>query len=135
MLRIVSPAKSRSFLSPALLVGCSFLSAIVTGAQQPTVSLEQGKFTLHKLGQPIGEETYEIRRETGGNPGSNDRSRSRDESREGLRNRREGKRADLILNSGDPLADIHNTRNVEYVVTNGTLYHTAELWQVVGFKP
>jgi imidazolonepropionase-like amidohydrolase len=46
-----------------------------------------------------------------------------------------GKRADLILINGDPLQDIHNTRNVEYVITNGTLYHTAELWQSVGFKP
>ena len=46
-----------------------------------------------------------------------------------------GKRADLILIDGDPLQDIHNTRNVEFVITNGTMYHTAELWQSVGFKP
>ena len=46
-----------------------------------------------------------------------------------------GKRADLILVSGDPLQDIRNTRRVEYVVTGGTMYHTAELWQSVGFKP
>jgi imidazolonepropionase-like amidohydrolase len=46
-----------------------------------------------------------------------------------------GKRGDLILIDGDPLADIHNTRNVEYVITNGAMYHTAELWQSVGFKP
>jgi imidazolonepropionase-like amidohydrolase len=46
-----------------------------------------------------------------------------------------GKRADLILINGDPIQDIHNTRNVEYVITNGTMYHTAELWQSVGFKP
>jgi len=46
-----------------------------------------------------------------------------------------GKRADLILITGNPLEDIHNTRNVEYVITNGTMYHTAELWQSVGFKP
>ena len=46
-----------------------------------------------------------------------------------------GKRADLILLNADPLADIHNTRNVEYVITNGSMYHTAELWQSVGFKP
>ena len=46
-----------------------------------------------------------------------------------------GKRADLILINGDPLADLHNTRNVEYVITNGAMYHTAELWQSVGFKP
>ena len=46
-----------------------------------------------------------------------------------------GKRGDLILIDGDPLADIHNTRNVEYVITNGVMYHTPELWQSVGFKP
>ena len=46
-----------------------------------------------------------------------------------------GKRGDLIVISGNPLEDIRNTRNVEYVVTNGTMYHTAELWQSVGFKP
>jgi imidazolonepropionase-like amidohydrolase len=46
-----------------------------------------------------------------------------------------GKRGDLILINGDPLADLHNTRSVEYVITNGTMYHTAELWQSVGFKP
>jgi imidazolonepropionase-like amidohydrolase len=46
-----------------------------------------------------------------------------------------GKRADLILVNGNPLEDIHQIRNVEYVVTNGTMFHTAELWQSVGFKP
>ena len=46
-----------------------------------------------------------------------------------------GKRGDLILINGNPLQDIHNTRNVEYVITDGTMYHTAELWQSVGFKP
>ena len=45
------------------------------------------------------------------------------------------KRADLILVTADPLADIHNTRKVEYVISNGAMYHTAELWQSVGFKP
>ena len=46
-----------------------------------------------------------------------------------------GKRGDLILVNGNPLDDIHNIRNVEYVITNGTMFHTAELWQSVGFKP
>ena len=46
-----------------------------------------------------------------------------------------GKRGDLILLTADPLQDIHNSRSVEYVITNGTMYHTAELWQSVGFKP
>ena len=46
-----------------------------------------------------------------------------------------GKRGDLILINGDPMVDIRNTRNVEYVITNGAMYHAAELWQSVGFKP
>ncbi|SRR5579871_280211 len=46
-----------------------------------------------------------------------------------------GKRGDLIVIHGDPLQDIHNTRNVESVVTNGVMYNTAELWKSVGFKP
>ena len=46
-----------------------------------------------------------------------------------------GKRGDLILVNGNPLDDIHNIRNVEYVITNGTMFHAAELWQSVGFKP
>jgi len=46
-----------------------------------------------------------------------------------------GKRADLILLTADPLADIRNSRQVEYVITNGAMYHTAELWQSAGFKP
>ena len=46
-----------------------------------------------------------------------------------------GKRADLILLTADPLADIHNTRKVEYVISNGVMYHTPELWQSVGFQP
>jgi imidazolonepropionase-like amidohydrolase len=46
-----------------------------------------------------------------------------------------GKRADLIVINGDPLQDIHNTRNVEYVITNGTMYNSPELWKSVGFRP
>ena len=46
-----------------------------------------------------------------------------------------GKRADMILINGNPLDDIHNTRNVEYVITKGTMYNAAELWRSVGFKP
>jgi imidazolonepropionase-like amidohydrolase len=46
-----------------------------------------------------------------------------------------GKRGDLILVNGNPLEDIHQLRSVEYVITNGTMFHTAELWQSVGFKP
>ncbi len=46
-----------------------------------------------------------------------------------------GKRADLIVVNGNPLESIHNIRKVESVITNGTLYNTAELWQMVGFEP
>jgi len=46
-----------------------------------------------------------------------------------------GKRADLIIVNGNPLEDIRNSRNVEYVLTNGTMYNTSELWKSVGFKP
>lgn len=46
-----------------------------------------------------------------------------------------GKRGDVILVNGNPLDDIHTLRNVEYVITNGTMFHTAELWQSVGFRP
>jgi imidazolonepropionase-like amidohydrolase len=46
-----------------------------------------------------------------------------------------GKRADIIVLNGNPLDDIRNTRNVEYVITNGVMYNCAELWKSVGFKP
>jgi imidazolonepropionase-like amidohydrolase len=46
-----------------------------------------------------------------------------------------GKRGDLILVNGNPLENIRNIRNVEYVITNGTMFPTAALWQSVGFKP
>jgi imidazolonepropionase-like amidohydrolase len=46
-----------------------------------------------------------------------------------------GKRGDVILIKGNPLEDIHNTRNVETVIANGVMYKTAELWRSVGFEP
>jgi imidazolonepropionase-like amidohydrolase len=46
-----------------------------------------------------------------------------------------GKRADLILVDGDPLADIHNLRKVTRVAIEGRLYDTAALWRTVGFRP
>lgn len=46
-----------------------------------------------------------------------------------------GKRADLIIVNGNPLEDIHNIRNVEFVITNGAMYNSSELWRSVGFKP
>lgn len=45
-----------------------------------------------------------------------------------------GKRADLTVLGANPLEDIHNTRKVEYVITNGVMYNCAELWKSVGFK-
>ena len=46
-----------------------------------------------------------------------------------------GKRADVILLDANPLESIHNIRSVKYVITNGTMYDSAELWRSVGFKP
>ncbi|HYL45898.1 MAG TPA: amidohydrolase family protein [Candidatus Limnocylindrales bacterium] len=46
-----------------------------------------------------------------------------------------GKQADLIILGANPLESIHNIRTVESVITGGTMYHCAELWQSVGFKP
>jgi imidazolonepropionase-like amidohydrolase len=46
-----------------------------------------------------------------------------------------GKRADLIIVDGDPLASISDLRKVESVVTNGRLYDSARLWLSVGFRP
>ena len=46
-----------------------------------------------------------------------------------------GKRADMIIVNGNPLENIHDIRNVEYVMTNGSMYNTAELWRSVGFTP
>lgn len=46
-----------------------------------------------------------------------------------------GKRADLILVDGNPLANISDLRKVSRVVANGRIYDTAKLWQSVGFRP
>jgi imidazolonepropionase-like amidohydrolase len=46
-----------------------------------------------------------------------------------------GKRADLILVEGDPLKDIHTIRNIAYVISGGSMYPAADLWQIAGFKP
>src|SRR5262249_28179998 len=46
-----------------------------------------------------------------------------------------GKRADLIVITGSPLEDIQAPRDVEYVITNGVMYDSEELWKSVGFKP
>jgi len=62
MIHFVSKTNSRAFLSLALVAGFSILSPISICAQEPS-PIEQGKFTLHKFEQAIGEETYEIRRD------------------------------------------------------------------------
>ena len=46
-----------------------------------------------------------------------------------------GKRGDVLLLGGDPLADIHNTRKVWRTVAQGAVYDPAPLWQSVGFLP
>ena len=46
-----------------------------------------------------------------------------------------GKSADLIVLKANPLESISNIRSVEQVVTGGTLYDTAPLWESVGFRP
>jgi imidazolonepropionase-like amidohydrolase len=46
-----------------------------------------------------------------------------------------GKRADLILVDGDPLADIRALRRVVSVVSGGRVHDTASLWRSVGFEP
>jgi imidazolonepropionase-like amidohydrolase len=45
-----------------------------------------------------------------------------------------GKRADMILVDGDPLADIAALRSVSLVVAHGRVFDAAKLWQSVGFK-
>jgi imidazolonepropionase-like amidohydrolase len=46
-----------------------------------------------------------------------------------------GKRADLILVDGNPLADIRDLRKVSRVVVGGRMYDPGELWESVGFHP
>lgn len=46
-----------------------------------------------------------------------------------------GKRADMLLLDGDPLADIRNTRRIAKTISGGTVYDPAPLWQSVDFKP
>jgi imidazolonepropionase-like amidohydrolase len=45
-----------------------------------------------------------------------------------------GKRADMILVDGNPLANIADLRRVSRVIANGRVYDTAKLWQSVGFR-
>lgn len=46
-----------------------------------------------------------------------------------------GKRADLVLVAGNPLADIRDVRKVAAVVARGKMYDPAALWRLVGFTP
>jgi imidazolonepropionase-like amidohydrolase len=46
-----------------------------------------------------------------------------------------GKRADLILVEGDPLADIRALRRVSRVIADGRVFDPALLWRSVGFQP
>lgn len=46
-----------------------------------------------------------------------------------------GKRADMVLLDGDPLADIRNTRRIVKTIQAGAIYDPAPLWTSVGFKP
>ena len=46
-----------------------------------------------------------------------------------------GKRGDLVILDGNPLDDIHNSRRVYRVVTNGRVFDPASLWRSVGFQP
>jgi imidazolonepropionase-like amidohydrolase len=44
-----------------------------------------------------------------------------------------GKRADLVILTADPLADIHNIRKIDRVIARGKIYDARALWRVVGF--
>jgi imidazolonepropionase-like amidohydrolase len=46
-----------------------------------------------------------------------------------------GKRADLVVVEGDPLADIRALRKISTVVTGGRAYDTAAMWRLIGFEP
>src|SRR5262249_8643715 len=46
-----------------------------------------------------------------------------------------GKRADMILVEGNPLANISDLRRVARVIANGRMYNPSRLSQLVGFKP
>jgi imidazolonepropionase-like amidohydrolase len=46
-----------------------------------------------------------------------------------------GKRADLVVLGGDPLADITNVRKTKLVVARGKAYDPSSLWKLVGFRP
>jgi imidazolonepropionase-like amidohydrolase len=44
-----------------------------------------------------------------------------------------GRRADLLVLDADPLANISNVRRSRWVITNGDVYRTGDLWPLAGF--
>lgn len=46
-----------------------------------------------------------------------------------------GKRADLAILTGNPLADISDVRTAEYVVTGGRMFDCNALWRAAGYAP
>ncbi|MBC7974251.1 MAG: amidohydrolase family protein, partial [Myxococcales bacterium] len=46
-----------------------------------------------------------------------------------------GKRADLVVVNGDPLARISDLRKTSLVVAAGRVYDSAALWKLAGFRP
>lgn len=46
-----------------------------------------------------------------------------------------GKRADLVLLEGNPLADVANCKRIRLVVASGRLYEPAQLWKHTGATP
>jgi len=45
-----------------------------------------------------------------------------------------GKRADLVVLDGDPLADVSNVRRTRLVVARGRAYDSGALWKLGGFR-
>ena len=46
-----------------------------------------------------------------------------------------GKRADLIVVDGNPLADIHALRHLKLTIARGRAYQPAAMWKLAGFQP
>lgn len=46
-----------------------------------------------------------------------------------------GKRADLVVVDGNPLADIHALRKIRLVIAHGRAYDPAVMWKLAGFQP
>ena len=45
-----------------------------------------------------------------------------------------GKRADIIVLTADPLAQISNIRKLRWVVANGRVLEPSKLWAAAGFR-